>query len=366
MELVTNSIPLKLRNFRFKMKIEFSKIISMRFYLIILLFFSCTHRNEIPDSNHYSSSDDLFFNPTLTKQSKSLFDLLKWQFTGTKANWPDWVELRNKPNFTYQDNSRFVQMTFINHSTFYIQTPDLKVLTDPVFSERTSPVDWIGPKRVHSPGARIDSFPKVDIVIISHNHYDHLDEKSLIDLERLYHPLFLCPLGDKKLLKEIGLTNIQEMDWWNTITVNNSKITFTPTQHWSRRGLFDTNKSLWGSFVLETTQKKIYFAGDTGYSSYFKEIYSRFGAMDISLLPIGAYAPRWFMQDMHMDPQEAIWAHHDLMSAQSIATHFGTFQLTDEARDEPDYKLNMYLKSTKELHNKNFHVMEPGETRKFY
>ncbi len=338
-------------------------MIIIRLFIFILAI-SCTSKNVVYNSSpQYSPTKDRFEDPNFPKEQKSIFDLLKWTLFTSKDKWPSWIELNTKPQLITPKIDQ-VNLTFINHSTFFLQTKDLNILTDPIWSERTSPVQWAGPKRVHKPGIEINKLGRVDIVIISHNHYDHLDTDTLSQLDKLYQPTFLVPLGDKILLESLGIKNVVELDWWENVDFNGHLITFTPNQHWSKRGLFDYNKSLWGGYVIQIGKKNIYFAGDTGYTKYFKDIFQRFGAMNLSLLPIGAFEPRWFMQDFHMDPEESIWAHKDLHSKKSVGIHFGTFQLTNEARDIPEKKLKMYLPSN-QLSSDDFTTMTPGESRIF-
>lgn len=331
--------------------------------LFFLMFFlSCTTNPDYPKSDHYSPEKNQFYNPTVKESRKGFMDFIHWKFFTTPEKWPKFVPLEITPNLGTSLKPKQVNVTFVNHSTFLLQFNGINILTDPVWSDRVSPVSWFGPKRVHKPGIKFRDLPKIDIVLISHNHYDHLDKETLSKLEDKYSPIFLCPLGDAKLLQEIGINKAFELDWWKTLVFNDMEITFTPTQHWSRRTLLDTNRSLWGGYVIKFNSMTTYFAGDTGYSPHFKEIKKRLGGMNLSLLPIGAYSPRWFMQTMHMDPEEAIWAHKDLDSKKSIGIHHGTFQLTNEKRDEPSYKLRMYLRSN-QLTKNDFLVLKPGESR---
>lgn len=337
---------------------------NLPFILIaVFLFTSCTSRKMYSDSEQYSPEDDKFIDSNFPNSEKSLWSLIKWGLFSTRETWPKWIDIKPQPKLITPSKNQ-VNITLINHSTFFLQFEDMNILTDPIWSERTSPVQWAGPKRVHKPGLNMDELNKVDVVIISHNHYDHLDTASLEKLEALYSPLFIVPLGDKELLTSLGIEKVVELDWWEELDFNENKITFTPNQHWSKRGLFDHNKSLWGGYVISVKGKQVYFAGDTGYTKYFKDIFTKFGAMELSLLPIGAYEPRWFMQAFHMDPEEAIWAHKDLQSKKSIGTHYGTFQLTNEARKDPQRKLKMYMPSNG-LKPEDFITIEPGVSELF-
>ncbi len=330
--------------------------------LSILILTSCSSR-EFKESDHYSQETDKFFNTTV-KADKGLYSFLRWKLFTTPAKWPEKIEIDPKPSLLSPKSLNDVNITFVNHSTFLIQINGYNILTDPVWSERVSPVSFAGPKRVHPPGVTIEELPKIDIVLISHNHYDHLDIESIKKLEKKFSPAFFVPLGDKELLKSAGVQKVFDLDWWNKVNFNNIDISFVPTQHWSARGIFDRFDSLWGGYVVAWNGHKIFFGGDTGYSKHFKSINSKFGPMDISLIPIGAYAPRWFMQTMHMDPEEAIWAHKDLKSRYSIGMHYGTFQLTNESIDEPKTKLGMHLKK-EGISPETFLLLPIGHTKQF-
>jgi len=233
-------------------------------------------------------------------------------------------------------------VTWIGHATALVQIGHTNVLTDPHFSERASPVQWAGPKRWQPPAVRIDELPHVDVVLISHNHYDHLDESSVraLNAQPGGPPLFVVPLGLERWLASIGVTNARALDWWDSLSVKDLKVYLTPVQHWSRRTLADTNTTLWGGFVLEGESRgklrRVFFSGDTGYSKqHFHDIGDRFGGFDLALLPIGAYEPRWFMSAQHVNPEEAVQIHRDLGARRSVGIHWGTFQLTDEPLDQP-------------------------------
>ncbi len=276
---------------------------------------------------------------------KSFFQLLKWRVRGSSNSvpWPEKVEAQTyKPEY---DRSGDVKVTVVNHASVLIQMDSINILTDPIFSDRASPVSFAGPKRVRPPAIAFKDLPPVDVVVISHNHYDHLDLDSLKQLEKKYKPLFLVGLKNKDLLEseDIDPKRIVEMDWWQTHTYKNLKIHFVPAQHWSARGLFDKRETLWGGFYIEGSHR-VYFAGDTGWGKFFRLIQANLGSPDISLLPIGAYEPRWFMKPAHMNPQEAVQAAVVLGSKFNIGIHFGTFKLTDEGIDRPKRDLEKALK----------------------
>jgi len=188
---------------------------------------------------------------------------------------------------------------------------------------------------VRAPGVRFDDLPAISLVLLSHNHYDHCDLRTLRALERRFQPRLVTPLGNGRLLRSAGIHNVEELDWWQRASAATLPVTLTPAQHFSARGPFDRNRALWGGFLIEAGARRILFAGDSGYGPHFREIAARLSPIDLALLPIGAYEPRWFMQDIHMNPAEAVQAHLDLGARRSVAMHFGTFQLTPEGIDEP-------------------------------
>jgi L-ascorbate metabolism protein UlaG (beta-lactamase superfamily) len=228
-----------------------------------------------------------------------------------------------------------VIVTFIGHASFLIQIGTTGLLIDPIYSERASPVRFAGPRRVRGPGVRFADLPSIAIVLLSHNHYDHCDRATLQLLERRFRPQFVTPLGNRALLESFGIRRIEEIDWWDEAKSIPLAVTLTPAQHFSARGPFDRNRALWGGFLIATAAGRILFAGDSGYGPHFRGIRERAGAIDLALLPIGAYEPRWFMQGIHMNPAEAVQAHLDLEARQSLGMHFGTFQLTPEAIADP-------------------------------
>lgn len=315
--------------------------------------------DKLKHSDHYK--DGVFFNPTLPEQ-KSFFEVLKWSFTREKTPWPDHVEQKKFPRNNEPVNANEARITFINHSTFLIEFKNINILTDPIWSVRASPVSFAGPKRVKDPGLDIQELPKIDAVLISHNHYDHLDLASLKTLNDKFSPKFFVGLGDKKLLENAGITNVTELDWNDTINLNKeTKITYLKCRHWSARGLFDRFKSLWGAYLIQNVDTKIYFGGDTGYAEHFKEAAAKYSAIDISLLPVGAYEPRWFMKAFHMNPEEGLMAAKDLNSKYNFGMHLETFQLTDEGFDEPRKEVERLLK-TEPYKNIHMQLLLNGES----
>ena len=226
-------------------------------------------------------------------------------------------------------------VTFIGHATFLIQTAAGNFLTDPMYSDRAGPFGLLGPRRVRQPAVRFDDLPPISTVLLSHNHYDHCDRSTLARLAKRFDPVVITPIGNGALVKSTGLRKVEELDWWQDAKTSTLPLTLTPAHHFSARTPFDRNRALWGGFTIAVAHRRIYFAGDSAYAPFFREVRRRFGPIDLALLPIGAYEPRWFMQAVHMNPAEALQAHLDLEASESIAMHFGTFQLTTEGIDEP-------------------------------
>jgi L-ascorbate metabolism protein UlaG (beta-lactamase superfamily) len=311
-----------------------------------------------PLSDHFDGKK--FFNPHSQVQH-GFGDFLTMMAKEKRAEWPDRVENHPRLDLDRTLEGRTVAVTFVNHASVLLQFPGFTILTDPVWAERVSPFSFVGPKRVREPGIPFDKLPKIDWVLISHNHYDHMDLDTLKKLHDRFAPAFFVPLGDKDLLESQGIGRVTEMDWWDRFSEGEWELTFAPTQHFSSRGLFDRNASLWGSFMLRFRGRQIYFGGDAGYSPHYLEIFQKLGRSDLAFLPIGAYEPRWFMGPVHMNPEEAVKAHQDLQSLRSIGIHFGSFQLTTEAIDRPVEDLGK-ARQAAGLKDEDFRVLGEGQT----
>jgi L-ascorbate metabolism protein UlaG (beta-lactamase superfamily) len=255
-----------------------------------------------------------------------------------RTAWPDRVEQR--PRRPPGLDGAVAVVSFIGHATFLIQTRSGNILTDPMYSRRAGPLNKLGPRRVREPAVPFDELPPISIVLLSHNHYDHCDRRTLGQLAERFDPIVVTPVGNGRLVRSFGIRQIEELDWWQAAEIRGLPITLTPAQHFSARGLTDRNRALWGGFLLAIGGRRVFFAGDTAYASFFRDIRTRLGPIDLALLPIGAYEPRWFMQALHMNPAEAVRAHLDLEASTSVGMHFGTFQLTTEAIDEPQRALD--------------------------
>lgn len=313
-----------------------------------------------PVSDHCTGSH--FFTPGIDskKNIKNVWKMLKER--RGKNPWPDFVENKATPRLAEQLKVDEAYVTYINHASHLIQMQNMNLLTDPIFSKRAGPMSLLGPKRVRKPGIELNELPHIDVVLISHNHYDHMDLITLKRLENMFHPLFIVPLGNRKYLKSKNFPNVVELDWWQTHNPNNTHaITLVPAQHWSMRTFKDANTALWGGFWIHYEQLKIYFTGDSGYGPHFKLINEKLGAPNISILPIGSYEPRWFMKEQHMNPEEAILASLDLQSDLSLATHHQTFRLSQEKINDPVIELKRRL-IAHGLTDKDFKAPETGET----
>jgi L-ascorbate metabolism protein UlaG (beta-lactamase superfamily) len=264
----------------------------------------------------------------------SLPDLIEFMTTREPGPWPEWVDGPPGPAPPASVPFGDVRVTFVGHATTLVQADGVNVLTDPIWSSRSSPVSFVGPHRVRAPGLRFADLPPIHAVIVSHNHYDHMDLVTLKRLRDAHNPVFIVPLGSKRLLRANDIHRVVELDWWQLTQVGRLRIHAVPAQHFSTRGVCDRNKALWAGYVLDASNGPIYFAGDTGWGGHFAAIRAHFGRPRLAMLPIGAYLPRWFMKPIHIDPEEAAKAHRVLGAYQSVAIHFDTFALADEARGQ--------------------------------
>ncbi len=280
-----------------------------------------------------------FYNPD-AKQAPGFLDFLRWKLTTRPEASPKFVSDVEPSVPTRRIEGDGVRATLVNHSTILLQQADLSILTDPIWSERASPLSWIGPRRSRIPGVSWQDLPRIDIVLISHNHYDHLDLPSLRRLAALGHSTFVVPAGVSRLLRRDNIGPAHELDWGESLSLPGFRIHSVPALHFSSRRLFDRNATLWCGYVIEGRERLIYYAGDTAFGPHFAQIREQFGSPHLALLPIGAYQPRWFMSAVHMDPSDALRAHEILSPKTSIAIHHGTFQLADETLDAPRQQLS--------------------------
>ena len=311
-----------------------------------------------PVTDHFNGRQ--FINPGNVKP-RGLREVLRWMLDRERG---EWTALKNTAFGKIPDEriTNGIRITFINHSTFLVQTDGLNILTDPVFSERASPFSWAGPKRMRPPGIRFEDLPPIDVVLLSHNHYDHLDIATVRKLNETFHPEFVVPLGVGAFLKQHHIDTYKELDWWQSLRVRDSfSIQAVPAQHFSGRGFFDRQATLWCGYIIQREHGNIYFAGDTGYNDQtFKEIGERCAPINAAIIPIGAYKPSWFMSPIHCSPEEAVKIHRDIQAKRSIASHYGTFPLADEAQLEPVVDLKK-AKLKFGLAEKDFIPLREGE-----
>jgi L-ascorbate metabolism protein UlaG (beta-lactamase superfamily) len=313
-----------------------------------------------PPSDHFDG--ERFFDPDGVPP-KSLADVLRWQFGGNRqrAAWPERAPSPHADAPPERVDGEKVRLSFVGHASWLIQTSGLNILIDPVWSQRASPFSFAGPKRHNDPGISFEALPKVDVVLVSHGHYDHLDVATLARLAAKFSPRVITPLGNDATMR--SAIKADPFDWHDRVELGNGvAVTLVPTRHWSARGLFDRNKTLWASFVLETPAGKIYIVCDSGYGEgkHFRRVAEAHGPLRLAILPIGAYEPRWFMCDQHMNPSDAVQALKDSGAQAALAHHHGTFQLTDEAIDAPAIALGEALDEAK-IPRERFAVLKPGQ-----
>jgi N-acyl-phosphatidylethanolamine-hydrolysing phospholipase D len=314
-----------------------------------------------------------FFNPYQKEVRRTFWDVLLWKF----GHYKDKVASLPMPaTFTYpvpQENfdPSKPKVLWVNHSTFFVSVEGINILTDPIWNHRCFPL--LGPKRHHNPGVTLSSLPEIHYVLISHDHYDHLDRATVLQLHHKYPEItWLVPLGVKAWFTKLGISNIVECCWWQEVTLTPKtnqgmalKITCVPAQHFSGRKLNNVNTTLWCGWVVECMKKndlfkRFYFVGDTGYNTHdFRKIGERWGSMDLSLVPIGSYVPRAFMAPVHVEPADAVHIHQDVGSKRSLAGHWKTFRLSDEPMHRPPYDLFLALED-KKIDPSKFLVLEPG------
>ena len=361
----------------------------MRFPIAILLLTllgSCAaiNPNHDPAKPHHTAEG--FKNNYSGSVNKKFSELVQWQIERRQQNLPrppdnpvpvqvaDLAAIRdyNTPGAT----PRPPAITWIGHATMLVQAGGLNVLTDPALSERASPFRFLGPKRAQPPGIALADLPLIDVVLISHNHYDHLDEASVLNIaersKAAGNPtLFLVPLGMKSWFTDLGIANTIEMDWWDKQVIRGVEFNFTPVQHWSARSFWDRSQTLWGGYAVFAPDFHWYFSGDTGYSKDFADTKARFadrltagtgGGFDLALIAVGGYEPRWFLSGQHVDPAEAVQIHKDLGAKRSVGVHWGTFELTDESLDQAPKDLAA-ARTAQGLRDAEFSVMAIGETR---
>lgn len=336
-------------------------------FLSFAPFIALTRRRHVnsyyqgPVSDHFDGTH--FFNPG-RRWNKSRSDLLKWWREGGREEWPKLhpSPFQDKPPATVDGDA--IRLAYVGHASFLLQVAGLNILIDPVWSERVSPFKSFGPKRVNKPGIALKDLPRIDIVLISHNHYDHLDLATLRAVNRKHRPLFITPLGNDAIIRLIGdKPRIVTRDWGEKIALDGgTEIFIEEAYHWSARGLADRLHALWCAFVIRTKAGVIYAIGDTGFHDgrIFSDVKEKHGPIRLAIIPIGAYEPRWFMAEQHMNPEEAVKAFMLSGAEQAVAHHWGTFQLTNEALHRPPEDLEKALREYA-ISSDRFLALKPGE-----
>ena len=324
-------------------------------WLLGWIFSAPVYRGPITD--HFDGKK--FMNPGGIKPG-GFKEMMKWMRNRERGSWTEIRDAEYGPAPAARIDGDSIVVTFVNHSTFLIQTHGVNILTDPVWSERASPVSFAGPKRMRPPGIRFEDLPQIDMILLTHNHYDHLDIKTLKRLAELYEPVIYTSLGVGRYLEKKGIGNVSELDWWGELVTKwGLTLVCTPAQHFSGRGMFDRDKTLWSGFALKTAKGSIYYSGDTGYGEFFHQISERIGPVRLAFLAIGAYKPRWFMAPIHTSPEDAVNIHQILNSPKSIGMHFGTFPLADDGQSDPATDLKIAL-GDKGVPEEEFLVPEEG------
>jgi len=315
-----------------------------------------------PSSDHFDG--EVFFNPDGAPPGK-LGDILRWRFVEKRPKWPSLAPSPfppAKPEVRLSGNA--LRVTHVGHATMLIQAGDINILADPVWSERVSPLRFAGPKRVNPPGVPFDALPPIDIVLVSHNHYDHLDIATLARLKHAHDPLVITPLGNDTIIgRGVPSMRILTGDWGDRLEAGeNLRIHFEPVHHWSARGLNDRRMALWAGFVIEGPAGKIYHVGDTGFHGgrHYREAAEKHDGFRLAILPFGAYEPRWFMKSQHQNPHEAVRGMELCKASHVAGHHWGTFQLTDEAIEAPKQALHAAL-DEQGIARERFRPMHPGE-----
>lgn len=314
-----------------------------------------------PSSNHFDGKR--FINPN-GLQAQNLIGVMKYGLFRKPEKWTKNYETDIRTTAIQIPALDEVQVSFVNHSTFLIQVAGLNILTDPIWSKRCSPFQWVGPERMRPPGIPMEMLPPIDLVILSHNHYDHLDVNTLKLLEEKYSPKFIVPLGVGSYLDKLDIQNKVEIDWYQNTSVGQLDIKGIPANHFTSRGLFDRDKTLWCGYLFNFEGYKIYFAGDSGYGPNFKTLGEQEQSIDLALIPIGAYKPEWFMSPIHISPDQAVQVHQDINAKQSIAMHFGTFPLADDGMYTPQKDLKQSL-DQRGINSEKFIIPDEGKSYVF-
>lgn len=328
---------------------------ALLFMIVTLAVFErsvASRAHSYPVSDHFNGRR--FFNPRMPKRTDERSEarsVAVWLFTRPRSNWQKRTVPTSKPPERVREG---IRITYVNHATALVQFQGINIITDPVWSPRASPIPHVGPKRYVNPGIELNDLPPIDIVLLSHNHYDHMDLAALRAIARAHTPRIYTGVGNAAYLARKGIKGAADLDWWESRNDGTIKITAVPAQHFSARSVTDRNFTLWCGFVIEAASARMYFAGDTGFGPFVDDIAHAFGSFDLGLIPIGAYDPAWMMRPVHTDPEEALRMHDILNIRTSVAIHHGTFRLTDEPQDEPRERIERARGA------RDFRVLENG------
>ena len=327
---------------------------------IILGLCACSIGYKGPVSDHFNGNR--FF---MEGTDHSFGDMVKWMWEMETVEWPEWIidPVQSPPPESVGMGE--LRVTYVNHATVLLQADEFNILTDPIWSTKAGPFSWMGVKRIRNPGVAFENLPKIDLVLISHDHYDHLDLPTLSKIAQRDDPMILTGLGLKQYLEGHGILKTAELDWWQTYQPKNSEltITFVPSLHNSGRWPLLGKKSLWGGYVISNRQGNIYFAGDTGYGDFVDRINERFDRFCLTILPIGSYEKRWFMKNQHMNPDDAVKTHLALKSMQSVGIHYGTFAEHPEQTVDAHEKDLAKALDERKIDKSRFWVLKFGEGR---
>ncbi len=340
-------------------------LINLMLAVLCMSALNCAAQTPSADKPHHTTSG---FRNIHADEEHGFGDFLKWRRERAKLDiaGPESYHFplaKNDPGFLRQNRAQ-ITVTWVGHATLLLQMAGYNILTDPHFSKRASPVQWAGPERAAPLGLALEDLPPIDIVVISHDHYDSLDEQSIKKLRQRpggEKTRFYIPLGLKNWFAIRGVDRVFEMDWWDRQRDGDLEIIAVPVQHWSKRTVFSRNKTLWAGWVINARSFRFIFIGDSGYTPHFKEIGEKLGPFDLAAIPIGAYEPRWFMKNHHVNPEESVQIHKDIRSNKSVAIHWGTFILTDEPLDEPPKRLAGALQENN-ISAQDFAVLQHGQT----
>ncbi|MCX7710885.1 MAG: MBL fold metallo-hydrolase [Clostridia bacterium] len=327
---------------------------------LMILFLRSRTLYHGPVSDHFDGRSFHYKGPTRT-----FTDSFKWMREMKTIEWPEWINDPPQPKPVERVDAGELRVTYINHGTVLIQMDGMNILTDPIWSDYSGPVSWMSTRRVRAPGVKFEDLPKIDVILISHCHYDHLDMNTLKKLNDKFQPRIFTGLGVGSILSPLKSNKVLEMDWWQKEEVKSSnlKIHFVPARHGSERILTGANKTLWGGFVIESPNGKVYFSGDTGYEDFLEEIHQRFAQFRLTILPIGSYEKRWFMRTQHMNPEESVQVHRLLESKQSVGFHYATFaEHPEQTIDAHEKDLADALKKFS-MKQSDFWVLKFGEGR---